>query len=121
MEFERGTDETSRVDITWQVVTYPCGVTVQRGVATGTGAPTLDTAIAPVDPQASFVVAASVPVAGDTTYDAPDPKEDQDYRARLDTAMKLLQCFTADRMHAHGHGRRTFHIWDGKVISHLAP
>ena len=58
---------------------------------------------------------------GDTDFAVPDDSVTQDYAARLDTAAKLMQCFTAERMHESGHGRRTFRLEfddDGKVIVH---
>ncbi len=58
---------------------------------------------------------------GDTTYQALDADDAQDYRAKLDTAMKLLQCFTADRMHEQGLGWATFRLeldGDGRVVVH---
>lgn len=59
--------------------------------------------------------------SGDTTYQTPRPDDPQDHRGRLDTAMKLLQCFTADRMHEQGLGWSTFRLElddDGRVVVH---
>ena len=47
VEFVRETDETSTVDIAWYVVTYPCGVIVQHGEATGSPV-TTDVALDPI-------------------------------------------------------------------------
>jgi hypothetical protein len=58
---------------------------------------------------------------GDTDFAAPDDSVTQDYAARLDTAAKLMQCFTAERMHESGLGRRTFRLElddEGKVVVH---
>ncbi len=59
--------------------------------------------------------------AGDPDFATPNDDDPQDYVARLDTAAKLMQCFTAERMHDSGYGRRTFQLElddDGKVIVH---
>ena len=58
---------------------------------------------------------------GDPTFETPF-KDDQDYRAKWDAALKLLQTFTADEMNRQGYGRRTFNLEldkDGKVIVHI--
>ena len=49
-------------------------------------------------------------------------KGDQDYRARWDAALKLMQTYTADWMNERGYGRRTFNLEfdeNGKVIVHI--
>lgn len=59
---------------------------------------------------------------GDTAFQSQRADEVQDYVARLDTSMKLLQCFTAERMHDLGLGRSTFRLElddAGKVVIHL--
>lgn len=58
---------------------------------------------------------------GETTYQTPRADDPQDFRGKLDTAMKLLQCFTADRMHEQGLGWSTFRLElddDGRVVVH---
>ncbi len=57
-----------------------------------------------------------------TAFQSPDPNDRQDWRGKLDTAMKLLQCFTAERMNNIDLGRRTFNLeFDdaGRVKVHL--
>ncbi len=59
---------------------------------------------------------------GDTTYQSQRADEVQDYAGKLDTAMKLLQCFTAERMHDLGFGRSTFNLEldaNGRVDVHV--
>ena len=56
----------------------------------------------------------------DTGYQTPD-KPGKDYAARLDTAVKLMQTFTAERMNDAGYGRKTFALEldkRGKVVVH---
>jgi len=48
--------------------------------------------------------------SGDTTYQTPLEDDPQDYAAKLDMAMKLMQTFIAERMHALGFGRITFNL-----------
>lgn len=58
---------------------------------------------------------------GATAYQTPLAKDPQDYAAKLDTALKLMQTFTAERMNDLGHGRRTFNLElddHGKVKVH---
>jgi hypothetical protein len=60
--------------------------------------------------------------SGDTTYQTPLADDPQDYRGKLDTAMKLMQTFTAERMHDAGLGRATFNLeldGEGKVKVHV--
>lgn len=60
--------------------------------------------------------------SGATEYQSPVPNDPQNYAAKLDTAMKVLQTFTAERHHDLGFGRRTFNLEldaDGKVKVHL--
>jgi len=47
---------------------------------------------------------------GDLAYQTQEPGAAQDPLGRLDTAMKLLQCFTAERLYDLGFGRSTFHL-----------
>jgi len=59
---------------------------------------------------------------GATAYQSPDPNDSQNWRGKLDTLMKLLQCFTAERINDIGQGRRTFNLeFDdaGRVKVHL--
>jgi len=59
---------------------------------------------------------------GDTAYHTQDRGAAQDFAGRLDAAMKLLQCFTAERMHDLGFGRVTFPLeldGDGRVVVHV--
>jgi hypothetical protein len=48
--------------------------------------------------------------SGSTRYQSPRPRDPRDYQAKLDTVMKLLQSFTAERMNDLGHGRLTFNL-----------
>jgi hypothetical protein len=48
--------------------------------------------------------------SGDERYLAPDRMAVQDYRSRVDVAMKLMQTFTAERMNDLGYGRVTFSL-----------
>jgi hypothetical protein len=59
---------------------------------------------------------------GNTRYDTPFPHDKQDYKAKYDTALKIMQSFTADWMNHYGYGRRTFNLEldkNGKVIVHI--
>ena len=59
--------------------------------------------------------------SGDTTYQTQLDDDPQDYATKLDTAMKLMQTFIAERMHALGFGRTTFNLEydaEGKVRVH---
>ncbi len=47
---------------------------------------------------------------GSTEYQTPIENDPQDYRGKLGTAMKLMQTFTAERMHDLGFGRTTFNL-----------
>lgn len=52
---------------------------------------------------------------GHTDYQTPLESDPQDFAAKLDTAMKLMQCFTAESLNDFGLGRRTFHLeFDGR-------
>jgi hypothetical protein len=59
---------------------------------------------------------------GKTEFQTPLPSDPQDFRGKLDTAMKIMQTFTAERMNDAGFGRRTFNLElgeDGRVLVHL--
>jgi len=47
---------------------------------------------------------------GDTKYETPLRNDPQNWRAKLATGMKLMQCFTAASLNARGHGRKTFNL-----------
>ncbi|MFT5468070.1 MAG: hypothetical protein ACI8UO_003178 [Verrucomicrobiales bacterium] len=47
---------------------------------------------------------------GDTTYASATDDDPQNYTAKLDTAAKLMQTFTAERMQDSGFGRVTFRL-----------
>jgi hypothetical protein len=50
---------------------------------------------------------------GNTRYQTPRQNEPQNFRAKLDATMKLIQCFTAEQMNDLGFGRLTFNLeWD---------
>ncbi|MGB2823603.1 MAG: metallopeptidase, partial [Phycisphaerae bacterium] len=59
---------------------------------------------------------------GNTDFQTPIPDDPQNWRGKLDTAMKLMQTFTAERLGDLGLGRTTFNLElddDGKVKVHL--
>ncbi len=74
VELERATDSGAPpvVTVQWSVVEYSCGVTVQRGTASGNATAQLDIAIAAVDQTSSFVLTSSSPNGSDTDYDSDD-------------------------------------------------
>ena len=47
---------------------------------------------------------------GETAYQSQFDKDPQDYSDKLDTSIKLLQTFTAERLHDIGLGRHTFNL-----------
>jgi len=58
---------------------------------------------------------------GNTEYQTPIEDDLQDYRGKLETAMKLMQTFSAERMNDLGFGRVTFNLEfdaDGRVKVH---
>jgi hypothetical protein len=58
---------------------------------------------------------------GQTDFAVPDDSVPQTYEARLRTAGLLLQCFTSERLHELGYGRRTFRLETdarGQVVVH---
>ena len=48
--------------------------------------------------------------SGDTRFQTPLKNDPQNWRGKLDTAMKLMQTFTAERLGDIGLGRRTFNL-----------
>ncbi len=57
---------------------------------------------------------------GNTTYETPRPNDNQDYRSKFDTGLKLMQTFTAERLHDSGFGRKTFNIdSDAKGVANV--
>lgn len=48
--------------------------------------------------------------AGDTSYASATDDDPQNHAAKLDTAAKLMQTFTAERLHDVGYGRNTFRL-----------
>jgi hypothetical protein len=61
-------------------------------------------------------------VTGNTKYQTPKRNDPQNYRDKLDTVMKLMQSFTAERMNDLGFGRMTFNLEfdnNGRVDVHL--
>ncbi|MDH3706984.1 MAG: signal peptidase I, partial [Acidimicrobiia bacterium] len=71
IEFLRHTDAggAPALTIEWSVIEYRCGVSVQRGVATGNGLSTMDLPISTVDPTRSFVLTSTAPPSTATTLD----------------------------------------------------
>lgn len=60
--------------------------------------------------------------SGKTDYQTPVENDRQHFRGKLDTAMKLLQTFTAESLHDQGLGRATFNLElddEGKVKVHV--
>jgi hypothetical protein len=60
--------------------------------------------------------------SGNTAYQTPVAGDSHDFRGKFDTALKLMQCFTAEDMKNGGYGRRTFNLefdTDGRVIVHV--
>ena len=58
---------------------------------------------------------------GATEFQTPLSDDPQDFRGKLDTAMKVMQTFTAERMHDLGFGRVTFNLElddKGRVVVH---
>ncbi len=59
---------------------------------------------------------------GDTTYQTTIDGDPRDFAAKLDTAFKLFQCFTAETLNDAGMGRATFNLEftaDGRVDVHV--
>jgi signal peptidase I len=86
VELVRATDAGAppAVTVAWSVVEYGCGVTVQRGTATGTGTNQIDIPVAAVDAAASFVLTTSAPEAA-----AADFGTDDLFSAQLTSATNL--------------------------------
>ncbi len=74
VEIERSTDAAAppAVTVAWSVVSYDCGVSVQRGTIAGTGAASVSEPITSVDPGRSFVLVGSSPGPGDQDFDGDD-------------------------------------------------
>ena len=59
---------------------------------------------------------------GDTDFQTPYKNDPQNFKGKLDTALKLMQCFTAETMNDAGLGRKTFNLElddNGDVIVHV--
>ena len=59
---------------------------------------------------------------GDTTFQTPYENDPQNFKGKLDTALKLMQCFTAESMNDAGLGRKTFNLElddNGDVVVHV--
>ncbi len=74
VEIVRTTDNGSPppVVVAWSVVEYGCGVSVQRGVVSGTGASSVTVPLSTVDPTTSFVTVSSAPPSTATSFDDDD-------------------------------------------------
>lgn len=60
---------------------------------------------------------------GSTKYPSPVPNDKCDVKAKLSTAMLLMQSFTAECMNQNGYGRKTFNVElqeDGTVQTYVA-
>ncbi len=60
--------------------------------------------------------------SGNTEFQSQKKDDPQNFRSKLDTAMKLMQTFTAERMNDAGYGRKTFNLEldeNGNVIVHV--
>ncbi|MDO4628847.1 MAG: hypothetical protein Q4C70_06655, partial [Planctomycetia bacterium] len=59
---------------------------------------------------------------GATDFQTPRENDPQNFRGKLDTAMKLMQTFTAERLNDLGFGRKTFNLEldeNGDVVVHV--
>lgn len=59
---------------------------------------------------------------GNTDFQTPYENDPQNFKGKLDTALKLMQCFTAETMNDAGLGRKTFNLElddNGDVIVHV--
>ncbi|MDH5522256.1 MAG: hypothetical protein OEZ14_17175, partial [Acidimicrobiia bacterium] len=74
VEIERSTDNGAPppVTVAWSVVSYDCGVSVQRGTISGDGTSSVTDPITAVDPGRSFVLLGSAPGSGDQDFGADD-------------------------------------------------
>jgi hypothetical protein len=62
------------------------------------------------------------PPDGDTAYPTQFEHDRQNYRAKLQTAARLIQAFTAETMNESGWGRKTFRLEEdaqGEVVVHV--
>lgn len=60
--------------------------------------------------------------SGQTDYQTPIANDPQDFRGKFDTALKIMQSFTAEAMNDNGYGRRTFNLEtdeNGRVVTHV--
>ena len=60
------------VTVTWSVVSYDCGITVQRGLVSGDGTAQLDVPITTVDPGSAFVLVSAATESTATSFGAND-------------------------------------------------
>lgn len=74
IELDRDTNAgvPSAITVAWSVIEYPCGVSVQRGTATGSGTDRVDIPISTVDSGASFVLVNSEANRTDQDFGADD-------------------------------------------------
>ena len=59
---------------------------------------------------------------GNTDFQTPYENDSQNFKGKLDTALKLMQCFTAETMNDAGLGRKTFNLEldeNGDVVVHV--
>lgn len=62
----------SPVVVSWSVVTYTCGISVQRGTATGDGDPRIDVALTNAPPERSFAIVTSGGADGHSSFGSED-------------------------------------------------
>lgn len=74
VELLRNTDAGAppSVTVSWSVVEYSCGLTVQRGVTAGNNTDQLDVAVTGADPARSFAIVSSAGPAASTTFGGAD-------------------------------------------------
>ncbi len=74
VEIERSTDNGAppAVTVAWSVVSYDCGVSVQRGTIAGDGTSSVSDPISTIDPGRSFVLLGSAPGPGDQDFGPDD-------------------------------------------------
>lgn len=73
LEFVRVTNQSSAMDITWTVVSFSTGVSVQRGETNQTATATDQTLTTPVVTDQSFILWSKTPDPGDDAPDQDDP------------------------------------------------
>ena len=59
---------------------------------------------------------------GDTAYQTPIENDQQNFRGKIGTALKLMQTMTAEKLNDEGYGRKTFNLEldeNGEVIVHV--